>query len=76
LRDQLIGRDQQAAALVSAGHELEEQMRTAPLERQVPELVDHQQLRLAVEQQPILGVMIWLTQVRRHPENDQCGGFK
>ena len=52
LRDDLIRRNQQAAAFVAAGDELEEEMRAAPLKRQIPELVDDQELRLAEEHQP------------------------
>ena len=47
LRDDLVGGDQQAAAFVPAGDELEKEMGAAPLKRQVAELVDDQQLRLA-----------------------------
>src|SRR5215470_5840773 len=49
LRDELIGRDQQAGAFVTTRDELEKQVGAAPLERQVPELVDDQQLRLCVK---------------------------
>ena len=53
LRHELIGGDEQAAALVAARDELEEEMGAAALERQVAELVDDQQLRLAVKQQAV-----------------------
>jgi hypothetical protein len=46
LRDDLVGRDQEAAT-VAARHELEKQMRAAPFERQVAQLVDVQEFGLA-----------------------------
>ena len=53
LRHDLVGGDQDAAALVAAGDELEEEMRAPAFEGQVAELVDDQQLRLAVERQAL-----------------------
>ena len=48
LRHDLIGGDQQAAAFVPPGDELEEKMRAATLERQIAELVDDEQLRFRI----------------------------
>ena len=45
--DRAIAGDQNAAPLVAPGDELKEQMRRIGLERQIAELVDNQQLRLA-----------------------------
>ena len=42
-----------AAALVAPCHELKEEVRAAPCERQMAELLDEEQLRLAVKQQAI-----------------------
>lgn len=53
LRNNLIGGDQQAAPLIAAGDELKKEMRAAPFKRQVAELVDDEELRFAVKQQPI-----------------------
>src|SRR5579864_2700956 len=53
LRHDLVGGDQQAAAFVPAGDELEKEMGAASLERQVAELVDDQQLRLRVKHQTV-----------------------
>ena len=46
LRHDLVGRDEEAAALVAPRDELEEEMRGALLEGQVAELVDDEELRL------------------------------
>ena len=54
LPDGAVRGDQHAAALVSAGDELEEQVRRIRVERQVAELVDDQQLRLGEEGEPFL----------------------
>jgi hypothetical protein len=53
LRHHLIGGDQQAAALVAPRDQLEEEMGAAPLEGQIAELVDDQQLRLGEKHQPV-----------------------
>jgi hypothetical protein len=53
LRHDLIGGDEQAAALVAPRDELKEEMGAPPFKRQVAELVDDEELRLAVEQQAI-----------------------
>ena len=49
LRDHLIGGDEHAAALVATGDELEEEVGAAPLEGQVPELIDDEELRFREE---------------------------
>ena len=51
LRDDLVRGDQQAAAFVPAGDELEKEMGAAPFKGEIAELVDDQQLRLAVKHQ-------------------------
>src|SRR4029453_16025276 len=53
LRHDLVRGDEQTPAFVPTRDQLEEQMRAAAFERQVPELVDNQQLRLAVKQQAL-----------------------
>src|SRR5205814_2095791 len=53
LRDELIRSDQQTAALVPPGNELEKEMRAAALKRQVPELVDDQELWFRVKHQTV-----------------------
>jgi hypothetical protein len=54
LGDDLVGSNQHAAALVPACDELEEEVRTALLERQVAELVDDEKLGLGVEGQALV----------------------
>jgi len=49
----LVRRDQQAPTLVATRHELKEEMGTASLEGQVAELVDDEELRFAVEGEPL-----------------------
>ena len=81
LRDDLVGRDEQAAALVATGDELEEEMRAAPLERQVAELVDDEQLRLCEEARALgelalgLGLRERREERRRAGEEDRVAGL-
>src|SRR5512132_4348168 len=49
-----VAGNQHAAAFVATRHELEEQMRGIRLERQVSNLIDDQELRLAEVEQPVL----------------------
>ena len=53
LRDDLVRGDEQTAAFVPPGDELEKEMGAASFKRQVAELVDDQQLRLGVKHQAI-----------------------
>ena len=77
----LIGRHQHAPALVPSRDELKEEMGTASLERQIPELVDDKKLRLAVEEQPIrklpfrFGFGQRREQCRRAREQHRMAGF-
>jgi hypothetical protein len=52
--DRAVAGDQQAAALIAPRDELEEEMRGVTLEGQVAEFVDHEQLGLGVEGEPVL----------------------
>ena len=52
LRHELVRRDDHRALLVPTCDELEEQVRAALLERQVPELVNDEELRLGIEREP------------------------
>src|SRR5947207_350758 len=52
LRHALIRRDQHRRFLVAMAHELKEEMSTLAFERHVAELVDDEQLRFAVEDNP------------------------
>jgi hypothetical protein len=52
--DGAVGGDQDAAALLAAGNQLEEQVPRLGFERQVAQLIDDQQFRLAVLRQPHL----------------------
>ena len=53
LGHELIGGNEQTRPFVATRHELEEEMRAPPLEREIPQLVNDEELRLAVEQQAI-----------------------
>src|ERR1700730_16791790 len=58
LRHDLVRGDQQAAAFVPTGDELEKEMRAASFKGQVAKLVDDQQLRLRVEHQAVAQLSI------------------
>ena len=81
LRHDLIRGDQQTATLVPTRHKLEKEMGAAAFKRQVSELVDDQQLRLAVKQQALgelafaLGFHERGEQGRRAREEHRVAGF-
>jgi hypothetical protein len=60
LRNDLVGSDQETAAFVAAGDELEKEMGAPSFKRQIAELVDDQQLRLRVKHQAITELPVGL----------------
>jgi|RhiMethySRZTD1v2_1073278.scaffolds.fasta_scaffold30384_6 hypothetical protein len=68
LRDELIGGDEQAPALVAPGHQLKEEVGAAALEWQIPELVDDQELRLAEKHQSVRELALGLGARQRREE--------
>src|SRR5579864_595665 len=73
LRHDLVGGDQQAAAFVPAGDELEKEMSAASLERQVAELVDDEQLRLRVKHQAVAELSVGFGFRQRRQERGGAG---
>src|SRR5690606_4296793 len=78
--DRTVARDEQAPALVAARDELEEEMRSLGLEREVAELVDDQKLRLGPVREPLLEPALELglaelghQRVRRHEQHAVAG---
>src|SRR5690606_14137730 len=78
--DRTVARDEQAPALVAARDELEEEMRSLGLEREVAELVDDQKLRLGPVLEPLLEPALELglaelghQRVRRHEQHAVAG---
>ena len=81
LRDDLVGGDQQTAAFVPAGDELEKEMGAASFKRQIAELVDDQQLRLRIKHQAVAQLSVGFGFGQRHEEGrgareeDRVAGF-
>jgi hypothetical protein len=81
LRHELIGGDQQAAAPIAAGDQLKEEVGAPPFKRQVAELVDDEELRLAAKQQAVGRLPFGLRfgqggqQRRGAGEEDRVAGF-
>src|SRR3954465_3314462 len=73
LGHELIGRDQQAAALVPPRDELEEEMRAASFKREVAELVDDQQLRLREKHETVAELSVRFAFGQRRQERRGAG---
>lgn len=76
LREAAVGGQDQGPLLVAAGDELEEQMRAVTVDRDVADLVDDEELGLAVELQslldPVLGIGLGKGGDQRHGLGKVC----